>query len=94
MRYTANDAKRDAGPTLDEKIDAILDAIKLAANDRKRELKTGWQYKEDKSLWIDGGYSTSPDWLEATKVLTDLGYDVSFYYQEHQFVDMYTLIKW
>jgi hypothetical protein len=45
-------------------------------------------------LWIRGGYNHTEDWKAARKILMDLGYTVEFYYNESQFVDMYTLIKW
>lgn len=93
-RLTAAEARAIAGATLDEKVDAILTRIAEFAQDKKRQLKCGWDYDYDKDLWINGGYSKSKDWIAAHKILTDLGYKVSFYYSESQFVDMYTLIEW
>lgn len=92
--FSAAEAKELAGKTLDEKIDDILEAIKVAATERKRMLRTGWDYKADQDLWIHGGYGTTKEWEWARKKLTDLGYKVKFFYEEHQFVDMYTLIEW
>lgn len=97
-RLTAKQAKEISGPTLEEevgdKVDALLVAIEGAAKQKRRSLKTGWEYKENEDLWIRGGYSGSKDWNLAKKMLEELGYKVSFYYQENQFVDMYTLIEW
>ncbi len=94
-KFTAKDAKRVAGPTVEERVDMILVAIEEAAKNKKRELKTGWDYSEDNDLWVNQGYSRTKDWLQAKKILEDLGYQVEFYYQVHSIaVDMYTLIKW
>lgn len=93
-RLTAAEARAMAGPTLDEKVDSILAKIAEFARSQKRRLRCGWDYDCDKDLWINGGYSKSPDWIAANKILTDLGYKVTFYYSESQFVDMYTLIEW
>lgn len=91
---TALEARQLAGPTLEEKIEALLEAIRVAATAKKRSIKTGWQHKQDDDLWIDGGYNNSPDWKTAKKVLEDLGYKVTFIYNANQFVDMYTLVEW
>jgi len=95
MSFTAKEAKALAGPTLQEKVDSVLESIKVAAGKKKRQLRTGWEHDEDDELWISGGYSKTEDWKNAKKMLEDLGYTVEFYYQEHSIaVDMYTLIKW
>lgn len=93
-RLTAQQAKELAGETVEEKVDKLLIAVEKAAKAKKRKLRTGWDYQPDKDLWIDGGYSTTKEWKEAKKILEDLGYEVTFYYNECQFVDMYTLIEW
>jgi hypothetical protein len=93
-RLTAEQARIIVGKTLDEKIDCLLESVLINANDKKRSLKCGWEHDEDRDLWIDGGYHSSVPWSEAKKILEDLGYKVSFYYKESQFVDMYTLIEW
>ena len=94
-RITAAEARLLSGLTLDEKIDNILTVIFEAATNKKRELRTGYDYTPDADLWINGGYSRTDDWEYARKALTDLGYDVSFYYSDESLaVDMYTLIKW
>lgn len=94
-RLTAAEARELAGPTLDEKVDAILEAIKDAAKSEKRVLRAGWDYKTDNNLWIDGGYRETEEWKKAVAILQSLGYDVQFYYNEGSLaVDMYTVIKW
>lgn len=94
QRLTASEARRIAGRSLDEKIDAILEAIRRAANEKKRVLATGWDHKEDEDLWIQGGYGRTDDWKTAVEILEDLGYKVTFFYEECQFVNMYTKVEW
>lgn len=93
-RMTADEARLIAGRSLDDKVDAILDAIRKAAQQKKRKLRAGWDYKDDCDLWITGGYAKTNDWKQVKSTLESLGYKVSFYYREAQFVDMYTLITW
>lgn len=93
-RITASEARAMSGRTLDEKIDSLLVEIEKAAKNGKRELRTGYQHREDPDLWVNGGYSTSPEWQAAKEELQKLGYTVTFFYEERQFVDMYTIIKW
>jgi hypothetical protein len=93
-RLTAAEARKLAGPTVQERVDDILVAIEKLAKQGKRQLRTGWDYDKDRELWIDGGYSNTPEWREAIKILSELGYKAQFYYNCGQFVDMYTLIKW
>jgi hypothetical protein len=94
QKFTANEARKLAGKTVEEKVDDLLVAIKERARKKLRELRTGYDYQADKDLWIDDGYKHTKEWNEAKTILEDLGYVVSFYYYEGQFVDMYTLIKW
>jgi hypothetical protein len=94
-RLTAAQAKQLAGPSVDEKVDAILVAIEKIATNKGRQLRAGYDYDQDKDLWVSGGYTPTPEWKEATKILEKLGYDVDFYYNDgSQFVDMYTIIRW
>lgn len=94
-RFTAAEAKALAGKTADECVDDLLIAIKAAAEQKKRSLRTGWDYKADQELWVHGGYKPTENWKKAKEILEKLGFDVTFYYSEGSFaVDMYTLIKW
>jgi len=92
--FTAAEAKKLAGKSVEEKVELLCESIKKNASERKRSLMTGWEHKEDRDLWIDGGYNHTEDWEKAKKILEALGYKVTFYYQENQFVDMYTIIEW
>ena len=91
----AKEARKIAGPTLDEKIESLGTTIEILAGAKKRKCRTGWDHKEDKDLWINGGYGQTDEWKLAKKKLESLGYKVSFYYSEgSQFVDMYTVVEW
>lgn len=96
--FTAAEARELSGRTLDEKLEALGERIKSFIEENKaqgravRELRTGWDHKEDRSLWVEGGYSD--EWHEAKRRLEKLGYKVTFCYYEGQFVDMYTAISW
>jgi hypothetical protein len=93
-RLTATEARGLSGKTLDEKIDSLLAVIEKVAREGKRELRTGYQHREDPDLWIQGGYSHTHEWDAAKIELEKLGYTVTFFYEERQFVDMYTKITW
>lgn len=94
-RFTAAEARELAGPTLDEKVDCLLESIKEAAQNEKRVLRTGWDYTKHKDLWIDGGYNQTEEWKKACDILQRLGFEVQFYYNDGSMaVDMYTVIKW
>lgn len=94
-RLTAAEARRLAGKTVDEKVEDLLIAVETVAKNKKRRLRTGWDYKLDTDLWVDGGYKATPEWKEAKDILTKLGYKVSFRYHDGSMaVDMYTLVEW
>lgn len=96
-RLTAEEARHLAGPTLNEKIDCLLESIRSLAMNRRRSCRTSYDHKQHNDLWVDCGYSDNKtkDWSEAKKILQGLGYKVSFYYSEGSMaVDMYTLIEW
>lgn len=89
---TAEEARRLAGPTLQERVEAISDGIKKAAEEKRRRYVP--PVTLDPDLWVTGGYKQTQDWLNAKKRLESLGYKVSFFYEERQFVNMYTVIEW
>lgn len=84
-----------AGETVEEQVDSILVAIEKAATNKKRQLRTGYDYNKDDDLWITQGYNRTKNWEKAKHILEELGYKVSFYYRDGLIaVDMYTLIEW
>lgn len=94
LSITAAKARELAGKTVGEKVHAIGERIRELATEKKRSLRCGYDYSADQDLWINGGYGQTPEWKEAVAMLEKAGFQVSFYYAEHQFVDMYTLIEW
>lgn len=93
--FTADMARKLAGATVQDKVDLLLVTIKELATNKQRRCRTGYDHKADEDLWINGGYSTTRDWKEAKDLFTELGYKVTFYYNEGSMaVDMYTLVEW
>jgi len=80
--------------TLEQKVEQVLEVCEGFAKVGKTELRTGWDYTYDQDLWIQGGYSRTEEWKLAEQLLRSMGYTVTFYYNEAQFVDMYTKISW
>ena len=92
---TAEEARKLAGPSLEEKVESLIETIKTLAKQKKRSCRTGYDHKEDEDMWIYGGYDGTEEWQNAKKILKGLGYKVTFYYKVHSVaVDMYTLIEW
>jgi hypothetical protein len=93
--FTAAEARKLAGPTLQEKVASLLFTIKELAINKERQCITSYQHQKNDDLWVHGGYSQTAEWKEAKQILEKLGYEVSFYYSEGSIaVDMYTLVKW
>lgn len=91
-RMTAVQAREIAGPTIEERVDAAVDAalidIRAAAEKKRRQISL------HADLWTHGGYSSTDEYTRACEVLRGLGYTVEFFYEELQFVNMYTVVKW
>lgn len=89
---TAREAREIAGPTDEEIINQVVEeaceAIRLKAEDKGRKvcLRCGF--------WANEGYSGTEKYKKACQKLKDLGFEVEFFYEERQFVDMGTIIKW
>lgn len=66
---TAAEARKLAGPTLQEKIDSLLESVRAAAQKGNRCLKTGWEHQQDKDLWCNGGENNTKEWREAKAIL-------------------------
>lgn len=93
-RLTAAEAREIAGPTVAERVDAALDIIREAAEKKQREVALHGDF------WANGGYGSdrstrlAKQYDEAVKQLKELGYKVWFFYEERQFVNMYTVVEW
>lgn len=88
-RLTAAEARKLAGPSAQDYVDAALALIEASAKAKCRSICLHGKF------WVDEGYSKTPLYREACAELTRLGYDVSFYYHDGSIaVDMYTVVKW
>jgi hypothetical protein len=88
-RITAAEARELAGPIVQERVEAVYPLIREAAEKKQRRLAL------HSAFWVNGGYSESKEWKEACELLRKDGFTVSFfYYEERQFVDMYTIVEW
>ena len=85
---TADQARELAGPTVQERVDAVYPMIADAASKKRRSVTL------HDPFWVDGGYGGKEDWKKACAILKSNGYTVEFFYEERQFVDMYTVVKW
>lgn len=91
-RLTAAEARKMAGPTLEETVATMVDdalkAVREAAGQKKRSIALHGDE------WTRGGYSRTKEWMGAVATLQSLGYKVDFFYEERQFVNMYTTVGW
>lgn len=86
-KITAQEARKLAGPTVQERVDEVYPLIRDAAEKGRREIHLhDW--------WATEGYSGSADWKQACMILEGDGYTVKFFYAEYQFVSMYTVVEW
>lgn len=89
---TAQEARELAGPTFEEKVadqlEFACEQIKTAAENKKRQTILHSEF------WTSGGYSRTDEYKAAVKQLEELGYKVVFFYEEGQFVNMYTIVEW
>ncbi len=86
-KITAAEARRLAGPTVQERVDEVYPLIREAAEKGKRSITLhDW--------WAHEGYSKTFEYKQACMILEGDGYTVEFFYEERQFVDMYTVVKW
>lgn len=85
---TAEEARKLAGPTVEEVVSNVCACIRITAKEKKRRVVL----RDD--IWVHGGYSNTAEYQEAKRMLEDLGFVVKFHYEERQFVDMYTVVEW
>jgi hypothetical protein len=87
IRITAAEARKLAGPTVQERVDEVYVKIREAATEGKR-----WINLHD--WWADEGFRGSVEYKQACKILEGDGFKVDFFYEERQFVAMYTTVEW
>lgn len=86
-KITAQEARKLAGPSVQERVNEVYMLIRSAAEKKKRSIMLhGW--------WADEGYGGTADYKQACKILEADGFKVSFFYEELQFVNMYTVVEW
>lgn len=87
-KITAGEARKLSGPSVHEHVDAVYTLIRAAAEKKQRQIRL------HNSFWVQEGYSRTANYAAACKILEGEGYKVSFFYDERQFVDMYTVVEW
>lgn len=85
-KITAKRARDLAGPTIEEEIDAVYARIKTAAENKERCIKL--------HDWANEGYGNTEKYRALEKELTGSGFEVEFFYEERQLVNMYVIVKW
>jgi hypothetical protein len=88
MKITAKEARELAGRTPQEEVEIVYPLIQEAARKKKRSIDLHGQFL------AHGGYSQTKEWREAKKILEQDGFVVTFYYEELQFVNMFTIVSW
>ncbi len=86
--FNAAEARKIAGPTIEERVEEALGVIEATAKEKRRQCHL------HSDFWVNEGYSRTDDWNAAAKLLRDRGFTVEFFYEERQFVNMFTLVKW
>ena len=86
-RITAQEARKLAGPTVQERVDEVYPLIREAAEKGGRTIHLhDW--------WANEGYKDTVEYKQACMILEGDVYKVKFFYEERQFVDMYTIVEW
>lgn len=88
---TADEARKLAGVHRQE----IEDFLKLADEMITKAAKNGKRSTIVRDSYVsNSGYRKGEAWNTVKKILTDRGFEISFFYEERQFVDMGMTIKW
>jgi hypothetical protein len=88
VEQTAEQDKKFAKIAAEAEIAAIESLIEIAARGKKRQVRLL------SNFWINEGYSQTEKYKAARKILEENGYTVEFFYEERQFVNMYTVVRW
>jgi len=87
-KITAEEARKLAGPSVQDNVDDAYKLIRKAATEKKNSVNLYGDF------WVRDGYASTPHWEEACDILRGSGFTVKFFYEERQFVDMYTVVEW
>ena len=88
---TAKEAKALSGPTMEDYLKEIEPKIKASAEKGGREVLIR---SEPYARWLYNEQSLTGAQKQTVEKLRELGYELSLYYKELQFVDMGLIIKW
>jgi hypothetical protein len=87
-KITAQEARQLAGPSVQERVNEVYPLIREAAMKEERMVSLR------DSFWVNEGYGRTASYIKACELLKADGYNVKFFYEERQFVDMYTIVSW
>ena len=85
---TAREARKLAGPSVHEVLQAASEDIRKAAKAGNRQVNLFGD------VWVRGAHDNTQRYKDARRKLEELGFTVEFYYDTRQFVNMYTIVKW
>lgn len=91
MQVTAisvEEARQLAARPVEEALKYAYTAIRKAATEKKYEVNL------TSDFWVYEGYNGTKSYAEARNALVDKGFTVEFFYEERQFVNMYTIVRW
>jgi len=71
-----------------EALDYADKEIRKASENGRIEARLGTD------LFVKGGYNNTKEYKEVKRILEALGFKVEFFYEENQYINMYTIIKW
>jgi hypothetical protein len=86
-KITAQEARELAGPSVQDRVNDVYPLIRKAAERKEHKISLhGW--------WAHQGYGQTADWKKACELLAKDGFNTRFFYEELQFVNMYTIVSW
>ena len=93
MSFNGADARKLTNLKAPKK-DVVAEQVGIALETIRQKAEDGHSSAALHNWWADKGYSRTDDYNRAVAVLQGLGFDVKFFYEERQFVDMYTIVSW
>ncbi len=87
-RITAAEARALMPFDAESEVNKVYALIRIAASSGETKL-----HLHD-AFWTRQAYEGSSEYNLACEILRADGYTVKFFYEENQFVDMYTIVSW
>ena len=87
-KLAGNKTRYDIEEYVDSELEKVSIIIETAAKDNKRRITL------NDELWYCGGYHNSDEFKLAKKKLEDLGFKVTYIYEDGQFANMFTKVEW